>query len=270
MRSPPELLASVRRTLSASLTIIREALLDALAVLAPVECAGCGTVDRALCPVCRRQLAADVDTRRLRDGTLVFTGVRYQGVVQRTVLAFKRQGRTDVAHALAVPLAATVQAALLATGHDAVELVTVPSARAAFRRRGYDPVALLMRMASLPYAPRILAFARYHAQQKSLGRDARQQNLAGTMVARRSLGGRTFIIIDDVVTTGVTLEEAARAIQAAGGEVLCAVAMANTPRLRDRFAGSAPKFVTSPDDGTTVCTRGAQVNPGSAWSDAPR
>ncbi|MEO7122477.1 MAG: hypothetical protein ABI400_05065, partial [Lacisediminihabitans sp.] len=143
----------LRRTawLAAVMTL-REALLDALAVLAPVDCAGCGAVDRALCSACRRHLTPHVLTRRLADGTLVFTGLDYEGVARRSILAFKRHGRTDVARALAVPLAAAVQSALETTSHGAVELVTVPSTRPAFRRRGYDPVALLLRKAALPPA----------------------------------------------------------------------------------------------------------------------
>lgn len=270
MRSPTRKVVSAQRAWSAAAAVTGESLLDALAVLAPVDCAGCGTADRALCATCRRHLKAHVDTRRLDDGTLVFAGLAYEGVVRRTVLAFKRQGRTDVARALAAPLAAAVEAALSTTRHDAVELVTVPSARSAVRRRGYDPVALLLRKVGLPHASGVLVFAREHAQQKSLGREARQQNLAGTMLARRSLRGRAFIIVDDVVTTGATLQEAARAIRAAGGDVLCAAAAANTARLLDHFHGSPGKLVTYPDDGTTVSERGAQVSPGSAGDDSPR
>ncbi|MEO7123320.1 MAG: phosphoribosyltransferase family protein, partial [Lacisediminihabitans sp.] len=126
------------------------------------------------------------------------------------------------------------------------------------------------RKAALPPAAGVLVFARDHAQQKSLGREARQQNLLGTMLARQPLEGRAFIVIDDVVTTGATLGEAIRAITAAGGEVLGAAAVANTSRQSDHFLRSRSKLVTSPDDGTTVSKRGAQVVPGSTGGDAAR
>jgi ComF family protein len=236
MRSSSQQNLGVRPAFLVAVATVREALLDALAVLAPVDCAGCGTADRALCAVCRDQCAARIGARRLADGTLVITGLAYEGVMRRTILAYKRNGRTDVARALAVPLATAVEAALLTTTHTAVELVVVPSARSAFRRRGYLPIALVLKKAGLPHTSGALVFAREHAQQKSLGREARQHNLAGTMLARRSMLGRVFIVVDDVVTTGATLAEAARAIKAAGGEVVCAVALANTAGHSTTFA----------------------------------
>jgi ComF family protein len=242
------------------------AALDALAVLFPVDCAGCGASDRALCPACRAQLAPHHERRLLGDGTAVFSGLRYEGVVRRTILSLKEQGRTDVAGALAVPLAGTVAAAFSAASSTAagldrplqgIELCTVPPSRAAFRRRGYDPVAFLLRRAGLPVARGVLVSVRQHAQQKVLDRGARQLNLLGSLAARHPLGGRKFVLVDDVVTTGATLVEAARAIRAGGGEVLFAVALANTIRLADDFGSSRHKLVTSPEDGATVSERGA-------------
>ncbi|WP_349904332.1 ComF family protein [Parafrigoribacterium humi] len=250
----------------------RDALLDASAVLLPIDCAGCGAADRALCATCRSGLIARIETRVLGDGTRVVTALAYDGVVRESILAFKHRGRTDVARALAVPLAAAVEAAVATTDRDGIELAAVPSTRAAFRRRGYAPVAVLLGAAGLGRASGhgVLSFARDHAQQKLLDRGARQRNLVGAMLAAPSLHGRVFILVDDVVTTGATLEEAARAIRAAGGEVLCAVALADTKELAGGSESSRHKLVTSPDDGTTVSKRGAQVSPGSAGGDAPR
>lgn len=263
------LAASVAAIVAAVLALAREPALDALAVLLPVDCAGCGAPDRALCSACRATLTARIRSRVLDDGTRVFAALDYEGAVRRSILALKRDGRTDVARALAVPLAAAVEAALRSTSHQSVELAGVPTARAAHRRRGYDPVALLLKRAGL-HAATPLRSVRDHAQQKSLDRERRRSNLAGSMRARVPLTGRVFILVDDVVTTGATLLEAARAIRVGGGEVLSAVALANTARRVGDFDASRHKLVTYPDDGATVGKRGALVIPGSAGGDASR
>lgn len=207
---------------------LRDALLDALAVLSPVECAGCGRRDRAMCDGCRARLSAEVTARSLPGGLLVHTALRYESVARRSILAFKEQQRTGVARTLAVPLAAA-----LATAHaldPAAELLAVPTSRAAWRRRGYDPVELLCRRAG--FAPaKFLVSSRPTASQKTLGIADRAANMRGSMRARRSLVGRRFLLVDDVVTTGATLAEASRAVVEAGGEVASAVALAFTPRL---------------------------------------
>ena len=219
----------------------REAVLDALAVISPVDCAGCGAPDRAICGACRGALAPAVTRRTLESGLTVYTALVYEGRVRATILAFKESGRTDAA----APLAAALRAALAAAvGHtpavagssrgDAgpgppVEVLTVPPSRSGRRRRGYDPVGwLAARAGAAASAP--LRSRRTGAHQKTLGAEERRANVEGSMHALGSLDGRRFVIVDDVVTTGATLHEVARAVREAGGEVVCGAAVAYTPR----------------------------------------
>jgi ComF family protein len=205
---------------------ITGALLDALAVLSPVDCAGCGSADRSLCENCQRELEPAVTPRSLPDGSTVYTALRYEGVVRRTLLALKEGGRTDIVK----PLSASLSAALARAAQPGAEFLSVPTSRAAWRRRGYDPVALLCKRAGLEPA-RVLRSSRATLSQKTLGLEDRALNLHESMRSRVSLGGRTFVLVDDVVTTGATLAEAARAVRAAGGEVVGHAALAFTPRL---------------------------------------
>jgi ComF family protein len=202
---------------------VRAALLDAWAVLLPLDCAGCESADRSLCPSCRAELTGEPVPHRTPDGTIVRSAVAYQGAVRRVMLAFKEQQRTDVAEALAVPLAQALAAAPLA------EPVPVPTTPAAYRRRGYDPVRLVLSRTGRR-AARVLVPARRTVLQKSLDIDGRRRNREGAFVARRPLAGRQFVIVDDILTTGATIDDAARAIRAAGGEVCGAVTIAWTPR----------------------------------------
>ena len=218
--------------LSALPPALRNALLDAWSVLFPVDCAGCDSADRSLCGQCRAALEPDVTVRSVGGpgpgGVRVHSGARYEGRVRRVILAFKEQGRTDAAAALSRPLAAAVAAALSVA--PAAELLLVPTSRAAYRRRGYDPVRLLASRAGLRVA-RELRQVRATGAQKALGVEQRAANRHGAFRARRDLNGRSFIVVDDVVTSGATILEVARAVRAAGGDVLGAATLAFTPRL---------------------------------------
>ena len=234
--------------------VLRSALLDAWAVLSPVDCAGCGRPDRAVCRSCRAALGPQPIARRLPGGMRAVAALEYSGTVRALVLDYKEANRTDIARVLAAPLGAAVAAARELRGGADAELLPVPASARAYRRRGYDPVRLLLRRARLP-SSRVLRPARRRAAQKALGSAERRENTVGTMRARRPLPGRTFLLVDDVITTGATLEECARAVREAGGRVVGAAALASTP-LRSAARSPLPKSPgTSPVEGTRFVAR---------------
>jgi len=205
---------------------VHPSILDALGVLVPVDCAGCGAADRSVCASCLASLDQAPIESRTPAGLPVRSAVRYEGTARALLIAIKEQNRTDAARPLARHLAP-----LLSTG---LPLVAVPPSPAAWRSRGYDPVRLLVRRPTL----RVLRVVRETEAQKRLGVDERAANRAGFLRATRSLAGLRVVIVDDVVTTGATLDEAARAIHSAGGEVDHAVTLAATPRY---FEASLPR-----------------------------
>ena len=203
---------------------VREWLLDALALVLPTMCVGCGAEGRELCASCRARLTPAPVRTLAPGGVPVVAAVPYRDTVQRVLLACK-QGRTS----LAAPLAAALATALAtAAPGPEVELCAVPSTRAAFRRRGFDPARLVLARTGHRDA-RVLRPARPHRVQKGLGRDARRANLHGVHRARGRLDGRRFLLVDDVVTTGATLGACARALRAGGGRVLGALVLSAAP-----------------------------------------
>ena len=207
---------------------LRGALLDALALVLPVDCAGCGAPDRAVCAECRAALAPS-PVRAPRPGVDAWAGISYAGVAARAIRSFKDEGRTDAAPALAPALRAALAAACARLDAASVlEVAVVPSTAAARRVRGYDPVRLLVRRAG--FRPASVLRARDRADQAGLGREARRANAEGSLAPIARLDGRRFVLVDDVVTTGATLADAARAIRSAGGSVEAIAVLAHTAR----------------------------------------
>lgn len=228
-----------------------DAVLAVLGLVLPVTCVGCGAPDRAVCPPCRAALDAEPERRRLVAGVRLDAAFAYRGLVRTLVLDLKLRGRTDVAPVLAARFGVLVHRAL-ADAPGAL-LVRVPPSRAGARRRGFDPVVLLLRSSrAVPgrrrRAPR-RALRRLRTQRRrpagpiagassgsgTVGRAVRGQKertalerveaTVGTLRAA-NVAGRDVVVVDDVVTTGVTMAEAVRAVRAAGGRVVRCVALA--------------------------------------------
>lgn len=212
---------------------MRLALADALALAFPVECAGCGVLDVALCDACRAELHPDVLRRELPGGLTVCSGLVFDDAPARVIRALKEEGRTGLARALAPALAEAVRSSHCPAG---TAIVPIPTSNAAMRRRGYRVVDLVARRAGLRPIPK-LRVARASGDQRALGRADRRRNVEGTFAAVDAEGW-VVLLIDDVVTTGATLTEAARMLRAAGAIVVGAATVAATPR-RGRVQSSS-------------------------------
>jgi predicted amidophosphoribosyltransferase len=211
---------------------VHDALLDAAAVLLPVRCAGCSAPDRSVCAACVRRLEPQQRMRTV-SGIAVSSALDYDDVARAVLLGFKDAGRVDVASVLAGALRAALIAAT-ARRRAAPVPVLIPSTRAAWRRRGYHPTAMILSRSRILVPPlwRALRLTRQTVDQAGLSSHDREHNRDGSLVASSRVAGRRCLLVDDIVTTGSTLAEAARAIRAAGGDVVGAATIAQTPRRR--------------------------------------
>ncbi|MER7584272.1 phosphoribosyltransferase family protein [Kitasatospora sp. NPDC097691] len=215
------------------------ALAGLLDVLLPANCAGCGTERTQLCPACRRVLAG------ARPGPTLLpwahAAAPYTDPVRQLLLAHKERGALRLVGPLGEALGRAVRSALGArAGAAPLLLVPMPSARAAVRARGHDPTLRLagaaarsLRRAGLDArAASMLRHARPVADQTGLNAAERRRNLHGALTvlprARAGLAGRHPVLVDDLVTTGASLAEAARALADAGLPAWAAATVAAT------------------------------------------
>jgi len=221
---------------------------DLVDLVLPRSCAGCSAPGRALCPECRAVLGAaplgtappDPCPAGMPD-VVAFTA--YAGVVKRILLRHKEHGQL----ALTAPLGRALASAATLLGREPVLLCPVPSAPSAVRARGHDHAWRLARTAAATLrdegrgatAVRLLAPARRTADQAGLSSAQRAANLRGALVAT---GRPTLpvVVVDDVVTTGATLVEAARALRAGGHRVVGAAVVAATQRSRSGASSAIP------------------------------
>ncbi|MEU3254891.1 ComF family protein [Streptomyces sp. NPDC006997] len=230
---------------------------DLTDLVLPDDCGGCGRPRTLLCPECRAALSG-VEPRRVRPEPeppglpVVYAAAGYSDEVRAVLLAHKERGALALARPLGVALAGAVRAGLVRAWRDRAEqgdrgerggaayggqgavggevlLVPVPSARAAVRARGHDPVRRIALAAAgelrrTGTSARVLAALRQRravADQAGLDSRQRLENLAGALTVAPGgaglLRGRAVVLVDDLMTTGASLAEGARAVRVGVG-----------------------------------------------------
>lgn len=183
----------------------------------PDRCYRClkATQDSAVCHKCRKQ-------SRL---SYVWTVTTYDGYAQKTVrlLKFAR------VQAAAGPIVAAMQERLPYMPED-VLIVPLPAATTRMRQRGYDQAQLLARRLGQLLNRRYSRALSRVGQQRQVG-STRKQRIEQIHGAFRPLKlpmikGAHILLVDDVLTTGASIEEVARVLKKAGAKQVDAVAFA--------------------------------------------
>lgn len=217
----------------------------ALDVVFPPRCAGCGARGYLLCPVCAATIpyilppACPMCGRHTArpgicpvcraypnalDGTVAATA--FEKPVRECIHALKYEGQRPYARflaGLARPAFATLPPP------DAI--VPVPLFPQRERGRGFNQSALIARHLAddgLPVMTRWLTRTRDTPPQVGQDREARHANVADAFVCpdAEAVRGRHILLLDDVATTGATLDACARTLRAAGAASVHALVVA--------------------------------------------
>lgn len=153
----------------------------------------------------------------------------YVPPLEQLILQFKEGKRYQMASALAGLIANSDSQILVNAGSDSV-LVAVPSDLKALRRRGYNPAwqfaRQLSKQTSLPLLNEVLLKRSTRQQQKGLSAQARRLHMIDRFYCRYPLARQHVILVDDVLTTGATLQACAQALRAASVRHVDAIVIA--------------------------------------------
>ncbi len=226
---------------------LKEALAD---LLFPPRCVGCGRGGSFLCPPCQAGLPRAQATlcphcgRPLRPGEAclpcrpwpfavdgIVSPLLFEGAVREAVHGFKYANFRALAASLASLLADYLEANPL----PGDVLVAVPLHRGRLRERGYNQAALLAtelgRRLRRPVVEGCLVRHRPTPPQvRTASVEERRRNVEGAFGCRDGrLQGQRVLLIDDVYTTGATLNACAQALKDGGAPEVWGLTVAHSP-----------------------------------------
>ena len=197
----------------------RTALLD---VLFPPHCVACAAPGREpFCPVCAEHIepAPALNLMGIDRAAAVWA---YGGPVARAIQRFKY----DRTVALARPLGAALRSIVGQPRPDAV--IAVPLSAERRRSRGFNQARELVR--GWRGVGPVVPITRAHERPAQVGQSkpARRANLRGVFRVSKPIAP-SVLLVDDVITTGATVEAIAETLRAAGAKRVNVVALAATP-----------------------------------------
>lgn len=213
--------------------------------VAPHDCIACGKEGRLLCFACESRLITVPEQcyRCHNPSSMFFTcaacfkasnlrkvsaATVYDTVAKALVWKLKLAGTQSATRIMAKRMASHVYGA---TNKSIV--VPIPTATSRIRQRGYDQASLIARELAirtrLPYHACLSRLGQMHQHGASRHERLLQLTDAFRVIRPVIVRGKHVILVDDVITTGATLEAAAKVLHAAGAIRVDAVAFAQTP-----------------------------------------
>jgi predicted amidophosphoribosyltransferase len=206
-------------------------------LLFPTRCFGCRDLGYLICSNCRKLWNPHIYRSTIVD-LAVYSAVPYSPVAKNILLAAKEQSIKSADQLVRSAMAASLQ--VLFQKYPNSALVPIPSAPASNRRRGRDfinEMAIFVAKDMGVGVLQLLEQQRLVRDQSKLNIASRRENLAMALSIKPQLGGNysseSVVILDDLVTTGSTINEANRALTKAGFKVQAAATACVALRRRE-------------------------------------
>lgn len=202
-------------------------------LLFPSRCFGCGEIGVSICTTCRHGWQPNHYLTNIRD-LPVHSAVTYSPTASKILLAAKESGLKTADELIISALVHVLNHCNFQNLN--IRLVPIPSSPSAQRRRGRSFIVEIAQKVALRSnlpASDSLELIRKVQDQSGLGAMARSLNMHGAFAMKSGAYPRgDLVLIDDVVTTGATLTEAARALASRGHNVLASVTACVAQPLR--------------------------------------
>jgi ComF family protein len=210
-----------------------------LNLIYPPRCMFCHSFlkkgENAICRSCRENLPVLSEKNR----GIILKGIprcsslfRYEGDIRQAILRYKFHGLSFYSREFAALMTEN-----LTDEELACDVITwVPLSRKRKRTRGYDQARLLAEAlaagSSIPCSGLLVKQREAAPQSGSGGREERKANIRDAYRTKNEIDirGKTVLLVDDIVTTGATLEECAAVLSSAGAACIKAVTIARTEK----------------------------------------
>lgn len=222
-------------------------------ILFPPSCAGCGkwgerycrtcfantrTISPKICQTCGEPLRQNNVSicERCRSSDIFFTAVRswalFEDPLKKAIHNLKYQRNIALGEVLARPLAKF----LAETDWNIDQITAVPLDHDRKQERGYNQSVLLARplgwLTKIPFNQKVITRVRKTRPQVGLSREERAENMDRAFSCRSELVNRkTILVIDDVITTGSTINSCSKALIESGAEKVFGLTLARSVHL---------------------------------------
>jgi len=219
-----------------------------LGLLFPISCFGChkegaylcqtcsqplAQETKFICPICNRlsfygQTCLDCQKKTFLNGLVWLVPYCHQ-VIRKMIHSFKYEFVKDLAKPLGSLMTKTILSSELKNLFSAKEnwlIIPVPLQKTKFNERGFNQAELLAKeianQIEIPFERDVLIKIKNTPSQTTLTEKERQENIKGVFLIKDTniIKNKNIILIDDVTTTGATLEESAKILKEAGAKLI--------------------------------------------------